>query len=82
MVKPMYPPYELDNGIEGDVTVEILVNEGGRVEEVFVLVATGPKSFEYATIRAVRAFRFKPPVENGQPMPMWIRFQVRFRIMS
>lgn len=82
MIKPVYPPYELDNGIEGDVTVEILVNEGGRVEEVFVLVATGPKSFEYATVNAVRKYRFKPPIVDGRSMPMWIRFQIRFRIMS
>jgi TonB family protein len=82
VVKPVYPPYELDNGIECDITVEILVNEGGRVEEVFILAATGPKSFEYATIVAARKFRFKPPVVDGEPMPLWIRFKIRFRILS
>ncbi len=82
VVKPIYPQYELDNGVEADITVEILVNEGGRVEEVFVLAATGPKSFEYATLVAVRKFRFKPPIVDGQPMPLWIRFKIRFRILS
>ncbi|UCG52156.1 MAG: energy transducer TonB [Candidatus Latescibacterota bacterium] len=82
MIKPEYPPYELSVGIEADVTVEILVNEDGWVEDAWVLVARGPKSFERASLAAVRQFRFKPPVVYGEPMPMWIRFQIRFRIMS
>ena len=82
MVQPEYPPNELLEGIEGDVTIEILVNEEGRVENAWVLAAMGPKSFEYASLAAVRQFRFKPPTENGHPVPMWIRFQVRFRLVG
>jgi len=82
MVDPNYPPAELLDGIEGDVTVEILVNDEGLVENAWVLVALGPSSFEFASLEAVRQFRFKPPVQDGVPMPMWIRFQIRFRIFS
>jgi TonB family protein len=82
MVQPEYPPAELLEGIEGDVTVELLVNEDGRVEDAWVLASVGPKSFEHASLAAVRQFRFKPPVLNGQAVPMWIRFQVRFRLIS
>lgn len=80
--KPEYPPYELEAGIEADVTLEILVNEGGRVERVYVLAARGPKSFERASLDAAQRFRFKPPIVEGRPTAMWIRFQIRFRIMS
>ncbi|MEJ2720885.1 MAG: energy transducer TonB [bacterium] len=80
--KPEYPRYELEAGIEGDVTLEILVNEGGRVERVWVLSARGPKSFERASLDAAQRFRFKPPIVEGRPTAMWIRFQIRFRIMS
>ena len=82
MVHPEYPPGELHDGIEGDVTVEILVNEQGEVENAWVLTAVGPKSFEHASLMAVRQFRFKPPVAGGKPVPMWIRFQVRFRLVG
>jgi TonB family protein len=82
MERPEYPEYELAAGIEGDVTLEILVNDGGRVEKVWVLVARGPKSFEKASIQAAEQFRFKPPIVDGRPTAMWIRFQIRFRIMS
>lgn len=82
MVQPKYPPVELLDGIEGDVTVEILVNEDGLVENAWIVMTLGPRSFEEASLAAIRQFRFKPPVENGRPVPMWIRFQIRFRIYS
>lgn len=82
MVQPEYPPRELIDGVEGDVTVEILVNEQGYVENAWILSAIGPKSFEDASLYAVRQFRFKPPIEDGAPIQMWIRFQVRFRLVG
>jgi len=82
MVQPEYPPREMLAGIEGDVMVEILVNEQGLVENAWILLADGPQSFEDASLNAVKQFRFKPPTENGKPIPMWIRFQVRFRLLS
>ena len=82
MVKPVYPADELKHGIEGDVTVEILVNDGGVVDDAWVLLATGSRNFEQATLDAVRQFRFKPPIVEGNPAPMWIRFEIRFRIMG
>jgi TonB family protein len=82
MVQPEYPPAELLDGIEGDVWLEILVNEDGRVEDAWVLTALGPKNFEYSSLSAVRQFRFKPPIVNGKPVQMWIRFHVFFRLVS
>lgn len=82
MVQPEYPPTELLRGIEGDVTIEVLVDDAGAVENVWVLTAVGPKSFENSALAAVRQFRFKPPVVDGRPVQMWIRFQVRFRLVG
>lgn len=82
MVKPDYPPQELSDGVEGDVTVELLVDIAGVVEGAWILAATGPRSFERASLDAARQFRFKPPVVDGKPSEMWIRFQIRFRIIS
>lgn len=82
MVEPDYPPEELALGIEGNVTVELLVNENGRVESASVLSSIGPESFEVASLVAVRQFVFQPPVENGQRTSMWIKFLIKFRIFS
>lgn len=82
MVEPKYPAYELVNGIEGSVTVELFVNEDGDVETASVLSSIGPKSFEEASLEAVRQFRFQPPTRDGKPSSMWIKFLIKFRIYS
>jgi TonB family protein len=82
MVQPHYPPEEQLDGVEGEVTLEVLVNEDGLVENAWVLAALGPKSFQVSALEAVRQFRFKPPIRNGQPTQMWIRFQVKFRLVG
>lgn len=82
MVQPEYPVRELLDGVEGDVTVELLVNENGKVEKAWVLSAIGPRSFETSSLHAVEKFIFQPPMENGLPTSMWIRFHIKFRIYS
>jgi TonB family protein len=80
MTKPEYPVRELVAGIEGDVLVELLVNEQGAVDRAWVLRASGPQSFESSTLKAVEKYRFKPMMKDGLPVSMWIRFLVRFQI--
>jgi protein TonB len=82
MVEPKYPPRELSEGIEGNVTVELLVNEQGLVEKVTVLSKIGPKSFEESTLEALKQFVFQPLIENGEPVAMWVKFLVKFRIFG
>ena len=79
MVQPEYPPREMIEGVEGNVTVELLVNEKGEVGRCVGAGSVRPKSFEEASLAAVKQFLFKPPEENGKPIPMWIRFDIRFR---
>jgi TonB family protein len=80
MTQPEYPVRELLDGVEGDVTVELLINEKGKVEKAWVLSAIGPKSFEKSSLKAVEKYVFEPPKENGLPTSMWIRFHIKFRI--
>lgn len=80
MVKPVYPPYERAQGIEGNVTVELLVDEQGMVAHANVLSTVGPVSFEQAALDAVHQFLFEPPTENGRPTTYWVRFLIKFRI--
>lgn len=80
MVKPKYPPHEEAAGIEGNVTVELLVDEQGKVAQANVLGLVGPRSFEDAALDAVRLFEFQPPLEDGRPTSMWIKFVIKFRL--
>jgi TonB family protein len=79
-VEPVYPPLERSEGIEGTVTVEMLVDEYGMVVEANVLSIMGPDSFAESALHAVRQFVFDPPKENGQPKRIWVRLRIKFRI--
>ena len=79
-VQPEYPPRERERGIEGNVTVELVVDELGSVAKVNVVELVGPESFRTSAIAAVRQFKFQPPIENGVPSSMGIKFRIKFRI--
>jgi TonB family protein len=80
MVKPEYPPEALANLEEGHVLVEAYIGANGTVKETYVRSAQGPRSFEGATLDAVRQFLFRPVVVNGKPISFWTSFLVRFQI--
>lgn len=80
--EPKYPEHERERGIEGSVTVELLVDTQGNVARANVLELVGPMSFQNSALDAVRQFEFQPPVVNGIPSTMWIKFRIKFRINS
>ncbi|HEX5133412.1 MAG TPA: energy transducer TonB [Candidatus Krumholzibacteria bacterium] len=83
MVKPKYPPGPLAEGIEGNVSVELLVNEKGYVEHVAVLAALGPDEFQQAALEAAKQFIFQPPTDaEGRPTTIWVKFLVKFRVFG
>ena len=79
MVKPDYPPEAIEQGLEGYVVVELYIDTDGTVVEAWIRSAYGDKSFEVASLRAVRQFLFKPITENGAPIPFWVSFLITFK---
>jgi protein TonB len=83
MLKPKYPPEELKAGIEGNVTVALLVDERGRVADASVVSSMGPAAFRTSALEAAREFLFQPPTtEDGRPTTMWVKFLIKFRIFG
>lgn len=80
MVQPKYPDDAMALQKEGYVLVEVYVDESGTVSEAWVRKVYGMKSFEEASIEAVRQFRFKPVMEDGKPQPFWVSFLINFRL--
>jgi TonB family protein len=74
-------PYPLLAGqmaIQGSVLLETLIGADGVVEEMRVL--SGPTILVSAAREAVRQWRFKPYVVNGQPVETQARVTVNFKI--
>lgn len=64
--QPVYPPTAKSMRATGVVKVEVMVNESGDVSEV--QKASGPALLQGAAKDAVKQWKFKPFVRDGQPV--------------
>lgn len=80
-VAPTYPPELRKAKIEGAVTLVFLLSEDGRVEDPRVENSTRPE-FEKPALEAVRRWRFRPGMKDGQPVKTHMRLPLRFRVSS
>lgn len=79
--QPEYPSVAQRRGIEGSVTVKLLIDEAGHVQQIRVLQVRGHSSFEEAVQAVLPRWRFEPAVHQGRRVPVWgvktIGFEVR-----
>jgi protein TonB len=79
-VEPVYPADAFRNRIEGWVEVEFTVSEQGTVRDVDVVEANPRGIFESAASQAISAWRYRPRVVNGQPVPQRTSVTLRFNV--
>jgi TonB family protein len=77
-VKPVYPDIARQAGIEGIVSMQVIINKDGAVERVKVL--SGEQALRQAATNAVRQWRYQPFVLNGNPMPVVTTINLKFQI--
>lgn len=63
---PVYPRHALARGLEGYVIVEFVVTRTGTVIEPRVIEADPQGLFEKAALRAVKAYKYKPKMVDGE----------------
>ena len=64
--------------VQGSVVLQALVGTDGNIEDLRVL--SGPAILTAAAQQAVRQWRFKPYLQNGQPVETKARITVNFSI--
>jgi protein TonB len=75
---PQYPESAREAGIEGQVTLEIVVDPAGRVSPDIKIVESIP-ALDAAAIDAVRKWRFAPARDrDGNPITVSIKIPLRF----
>jgi TonB family protein len=83
-VKPHYPEYELQRGIEGRVEVAIYVSPEGEIQDQQIVKTTmqplgaSPHAFELAVLEAVKHWRVLPPKRDGEPRSVWLTIPYNF----
>lgn len=80
-VAPTYPAELRKAKVEGVVTLVFLLSEEGRVEDARIENSSRPE-FEKPALEAIRKWRFRPGMKEGQPVRTYIRIPMRFRVTS
>jgi len=77
-VKPVYPDLARQAGIEGIISMRVVINKDGAVEKVEVL--SGERALQNAAVMAVRQWRYRPFVLEGNPVPVVTTVNLKFQI--
>jgi TonB family protein len=82
-VLPPYPESAKKDRIEGEVWLQVLVDEHGDVGEVRVLrKSSSDVGFEQAAMDAALKWKYRPAVYNRKPVAVWIMYTLTFRLTS
>ncbi len=75
-VEPAYPPLALRTRIQGEVVMEAVLGEDGRVREI--TVKSGHPQLVPAARDAVAQWVYEPTLLNGEPYPVVLEVRIRF----
>jgi len=78
-MRALYPEAARREGLEADVQLEILVGEGGRVDDVRIVRPAG-RGFDEAAAELARKHAFRPATRGGRPVAVWIHWTLKFRL--
>jgi len=79
-IKPDYPSQAIQAGLEGRVTIQALVDKEGAVRDVFVVKPSGVECLDLAAVKAARQCTYRPAIQNGHPIAVWVTYPVVFRL--
>lgn len=80
LAEPIYPERARQLGIEGQVTARLLIDAGGSVRRVRLEQASPEGMFEEVALAALNRWTFEPATYEGQPVDVWARQTVEFRL--
>lgn len=77
---PAYPALARKRDQEGTVTLQVLVNREGRVDDLKVDVPSNFALLDRAALSAVKKWSFEPGRRGKEMVPMWVRVPVTFKL--
>jgi protein TonB len=77
-VDPVYPEAARQARIEGVVVLEVLIDEGGYVQDARVLRSVA--LLDQAALEAVKQWRFMPSILDDQPVKVILTASVTFAL--
>jgi protein TonB len=77
-IPPQYPVIAKEARIQGTVVLEATISKAGTIENLRVI--SGPPMLQQAAIDAVRSWRYKPYLLNGEPVEVQTTVNINFRL--
>ena len=75
-IPPKYPEDAKKGGRKGSVVMELVVNSQGGVEKLHVLKSN--LLFDAAAVEAVSQWKYKPALQLGRPVSVYLTVIVSF----
>jgi len=76
-VPPAYPSLARSQRVEGDVILDALIDQTGRVTKIRVI--SGPQLLQEAAAAAVRLWKYEPALLDGKAVPIHLTVTVKFQ---
>lgn len=79
--RPEYPEIAELTGTEGRLIIQALITKEGTVKDVRIAKPSGSNvGFDEAAVEAAYKFLYKPAIQNGQPVAVWVTYPVIFKL--
>lgn len=77
-----YPEDAKREGVEGRTILQFIVDETGGVRDINVIVSSGDKRLDDATVRAIERAEFTPGIQRGRNVKVQMTLPIVFRISN
>jgi periplasmic protein TonB len=77
-VPPKYPKEALEKGLEGDVILQAMIDRKGNIASL--KVAKGDPILAEAAMEAVKKWKYRPYVLNGEPVEVLTTIKIQFHM--
>jgi TonB family protein len=75
---PVYPPIALAARVSGTVVLQAIISKTGSVENIHVI--SGPAMLQQAAVDAVKTWRYRPYMIEGEPVEVETTVSVNFSL--
>ncbi len=79
-IKPHYPEFALDMGIEGTVHILVFIDRDGEVQDAKIQAKSDPYGFGEAAIAAIMNTRFEPAIMGRERVNVQVTMPFHFKI--
>ena len=76
----VYPELARKQGVSGYVTMNVLIDENGNVEEVEILDSKPEEIFDLKADSTIRRWKFEPATYNGKKVKVWAMQKIVFKL--